>query len=340
MCSRGASFLTCFGRDILPSDVISSRDRFRIKRMFRYFQTGKARRGVKRWIKEHRALRYVRLLQPEPRLWGREAGDLPSFLIIGAQRSGSTFLHDRLQQKTSASGSPLQKEIHYFDSKYYRSLAWYARFFDPLEERTGATATFEASPYYLYHPAVPKRIHESLPDVKVVAALRNPVDRTVSQYQWIRDRNLEVRGPEEAFQYDAERLHWEQEPSYLKRFENPLYFDFDHIHYGYLRRSLYHIQLQRWQEWFPPSQIRVVGSQRLFEHPDDVIGELVEFLGLERSENAKHERVNQNSPREKVPVPEEARDIARRHLEDVIARTESVLTDQMILGNHSSLHWT
>lgn len=301
--------------------------------------SGAARRGVKRWIKESEYLRYVRLLQPETRIWGREAGALPEFLIIGAQRSGSTFLHDTFVQETNARCSPLQKEVHYFDNKYYRGLDWYAKFFKTCDDEH--QANFETSPYYLYHPAVPGRIQESLPDVKVIAVLRDPVERAVSQYKWIRERELETRGAMEAFQYDAERLHLEGDPAYLERFEDPLYFDFDHMQRGYLRRSLYDVQLQRWREHVPPSRIRVVRSAMLFNGTSRVLDELIEFLDLERerTQSDADESVNQNASRAEIAVPQEARDIAGLHLEGVGKRTREVLTDEIVLGGTASLDW-
>lgn len=291
---------------------------------------GKIRRSATRWIKESPYLRYVRLAQPEIRLWGRAPGTLPSVLIIGAQRSGSTFLHDVLALRTSAQRSPLQKEVHYFDNKYYRSLRWYAKFF---EESEGAREkNFEASPYYLYHPAVPKRVKDDLGDVKVVAVLRDPVDRAISQYKWIRQVGLETRKAVEAFRYDAERLDWEQDPAYLEQFDDPLYFDFDHIHRGYLRRSLYDVQLRRWLKHLSPSHFRVVGSSFLFNRTSMVLGKLAGFLDIDQHGGADKERVNQNSSRDDVPVSGEARRIAEQHLQGVTERTEALLTDEMVIG--------
>ncbi len=303
-----------------------------------FLKSGIVRRTWTRRVKESTYLRYTRLLQPEPRIWSREEGALPGCLIIGAQRSGTTFLHDLLALRTSAVRSPLQKEVHYFDNKYYRGIQWYARFFESLRDRPPAAKNFEASPYYLYHPAVPGRVRECLPSVKVIAVLRNPVERAISQYKWIRQAGLETRGAVEAFRYDAERLDWERDPEYWERFEDPLYFDFDHIHLGYLRRSLYDVQLHRWRQHFSPSQIRVVDSNTLFEHPETVIDALVSFLGVEHADNEERANdeegtsINQNSSRTSMTVPSEAREIAAKQLEDVASNVRGVITDEMIVG--------
>jgi hypothetical protein len=229
--------------------------------------------------------------------------------------------------------------VHYFDNKFYKSLDWYARFFGPVGNDTGRTKTFEASPGYLYHPAVPKRVKQSLPSVKLVAVLRDPVERAVSQYRWIRQIGLEARDAVTAFQYDAERIGWERDPDYLQRFDDPLYFDFDHIHRGYLRRSLYDEQLRRWLDYFGPAQIRVVSSPLLFNQTDQVLSKLIDFLGVERvsNEEQESESINQNSSRDDVTVPEKARRIAKQHLTGVAERTESVLADRMVVGERPLL---
>ena len=287
-------------------------------------------------IKESAVLRYVRLLQPEPRLWSRTRGALPDFLIIGAQRSGSTFLHDYLSLNTTAQSSPLQKELHFFDNKYYKGLDWYAKFFEPIEEESSKVKNFEASPYYLYHPAVPKRIRESLSDVRAVAVLRDPVDRAISQYKWIRQVGLETRGAVEAFEYDAERLEWETDQGHLGKFGNPLYFDFDHIHRGYLRRSLYHLQIERWLRHFPASQMRVLSSDRLFSDPESVVDKLSAFLGIEHHRTGGKSEINQNSSQHDIHVSLEARRIASRHLADVGDKVRDLLPEASIIGGELS----
>jgi LPS sulfotransferase NodH len=301
--------------------------------LFQFLKSGKVRRSISRRIKESKYLRYLRLAQPETRIWFREKGELPDFLIIGAQRSGSTFLHDTLTARTSARCSPLQKEVHYFDNKFYKPLDWYAKFFQRVDGNCESVKTFEASPGYLYHPGVPKRVKHTLSSVKLIAVLRDPVERALSQYRWIRQVGLETRGAVESFRYDAERLDRERDPDYLKQFDDPLHFDFDHFHRGYLRRSLYDVQLRRWLEHFDASQIRVVGSSFLFDQTEEVLSELTEFLGVELlSSEASAKTVNQNSSHSSVSVPAEARQIAERHLSEIPENMEAVVTDQMIIG--------
>lgn len=300
--------------------------------MFSFLKDGKVRRTVTRTVKESRYLRYLRLLQPESRLWFREEGTLPEFLIVGAQRSGSTFLHDCLAAATSAVPSPLQKEVHYFDNKYYRSLDWYARFFEDVGNKGPEVQTYEASPYYLFNPAVPERVDAALRDIKILAVLRDPVERAVSHYKWMRQVDLETRSAEEAFRADAGRVHLERDEQYLCNFENPLYFDFDHIHYGYIRRSMYHTQIERWRAYLGPSDIRILRSEDLFENTEAVLHSVADFLGLGYTGLEDTEQTNTNESRDEIEVGEAARDIAKRALADVEEKLRAVVEPQMIVG--------
>nr|WP_272503380.1 sulfotransferase domain-containing protein [Salinibacter ruber] len=250
-------------------------------------------------------------------------------MIVGAQRSGSTFLHDCLALGTSAVPSSLQKEVHYFDNKFYRSLDWYARFFRKVDAQRPEVQTYEASPYYLFHPTVPKRVNEHLPDTKILAVLRDPVERAVSHYKWMRQVGLEKRSAEDAFRHDADRMVLEEDRHYLRQFEDPLYFDFDHIHRSYLRRSMYHTQLERWLEHFDPLDIRVVRSQDLFSDTEAVLKRLSRFLGLEYTGYRGTDQTNTNESRDDIAVEHEACQFAERVLAPVRDRMQDLITPQM-----------
>jgi hypothetical protein len=200
---------------------------------------------------------------------------LPSALIIGAQKSGTTSLFNYLVRHPDVLPS-LRKEVHYFDFNYDRGLNWYRAHFPYTHQLRGGTLTLDASPYYQVHPLVPQRAAELLPDVKLVALLRNPVDRALSHYQH------EVRGGRETLSF-AEAI--EKEPERLageeKRLrEDPSYYSYNHHRYSYMQRGLYVEQLRRWVEHFPRSQLLVLQAESLFRAPAEVTGEVYRFLGL------------------------------------------------------------
>ena len=147
----------------------------------------------------------------DPPAWMRAtalARIAPSFLVIGAQRSGSTALYRHLAAHPAIL-PPLRKEVHYFDFQYAKGRAWYLAHFPGIQERiTGnyRAITFEASPYYMLHPLAPERIMAFNPDMKLIAILRDPVDRALSHYHHEARRGVETLTFEEAIAAEPERL--------------------------------------------------------------------------------------------------------------------------------------
>jgi Sulfotransferase domain len=177
------------------------------------------------------------------------------------------------------------KGVHYFDTSYAKGQAWYRGHFPSvvtaayIEARGRAPMRAgEASPYYLYHPEVPARVAAVLPQVKLVAMLRNPVDRAYSQYANEFVRGFEDLPFEEALQQEPIRLAGEEE----KLRSDPGYTSFAHQHHSYLARGLYLEQLERWHAFFSRTQLLVLDSGRFFTDPAGVLGEVHEFLGVDR----------------------------------------------------------
>lgn len=200
---------------------------------------------------------------------------LPSFLIIGAQRSGTTSLFNYLVQHPDVV-PPFGKEIHYFDLHYDRGLNWYRGRFPYAHRLRRGALTLDASPYYLLHPLAPERAARLLPGVKLVALLRNPVERALSHYQHeVRDGRESLSFPA-AIDREDERLSGEEE----RLRSDPAYYSFNFHRYSYLRRGVYVEQLRRWVQHFPRSQLLVLQSERLFRDPVAVTAAVHGFLGL------------------------------------------------------------
>ncbi len=203
---------------------------------------------------------------------------MPSALIIGTQKGGTTSLFNYLVGHPDVL-PPAGKEIHYFDVHYALGVRWYrGRFPYEYRLRSGAL-TLEASPYYLVHPLAPERAARLLPDAKLVALLRHPVDRAFSHFQHA------VRAGRETFSSFAEAI--EREPERLAGEEerlrsDPSYSSFKHRAYSYLRRGQYVEQLRRWVEHFPRSRLLVLQSEWFFRDPAAATGVVQEFLGLPR----------------------------------------------------------
>jgi Sulfotransferase domain len=218
----------------------------------------------------------LRRIRADYRLLTAPLRGLPAALIIGAQRSGTTSLFNYLVQHPDVL-PPLGKEIHYFDFHYARGVRYYRGRFPYSHRLRRCALTLDATPYYLMHPLVPERAAQLLPGVKLIAVLRNPVDRALSHYQH------EVRGGRESLSFaaaldqEAQRLAGEEE-----RLRNePHYYSWNHHRYAYTGRGLYLQQLRRWLQYFPRSQMLILQSERLFRDPYATTSMTHRFLGLQ-----------------------------------------------------------
>ncbi len=117
---------------------------------------------------------------------------LPNFLVIGAQRSGTTWLDQQLRHHPSIYLPEIRKEVHFFNRYYYRGLDWYQKFFPISKEASQYQWIGEITPNYMEYPEVPQLIYKHMPDCKLILILRNPADRLYSHYSHsIRNQNYQ-----------------------------------------------------------------------------------------------------------------------------------------------------
>lgn len=136
---------------------------------------------------------------------------LPAFLVIGAPKCGTTTLAARLGARPDVF-VPVQKELRFFDEHWDRGLAWYLSHFATAGE---AQVLGEATPTYMYSAAALDRIADTLPGVRLVAILRNPVDRAYSHYWHVRGFKAEPRSFEQAAADELGGTPGPVEPGYL-----------------------------------------------------------------------------------------------------------------------------
>jgi hypothetical protein len=219
---------------------------------------------------------------------------LPDFIIIGAQKGGTSSLYHYLAQHPDVAPA-FRKEVHYFDWAYRRGEQWYRANFPTAAYRAAfqamtrrRLAVGEASPYYLYHPHVPGRVKALLPQVKLIALLRDPVERTVSSYQHQLRKGRETLTLTAALDQEPERLAAES----IRVEAEESYNSDAHRHFSYLARGMYAEQLERWFAVFPREQCLVLHSQDFFEHTEAVFTQVLDFLGLRHWHPAQYRRFN------------------------------------------------
>ncbi len=208
---------------------------------------------------------------------------LPDFIIVGAQRAGTTSLYRYLAGHPAILPAS-RKEVHYFDVNFDAGLDWYRAHF-PLGARVhgrrlvgGASfRTGEASPYYMFHPHAARRIAAALPRVKLVVLLRNPIDRAYSQYHHEVGHGHETVSFGEAIDREPERLAAEL-PRLLA---DERVYSFAHHHHTYVTRGLYAEQLRALaRAGFGADRLLVLPSEEFFADAERQFRRLLDFLEL------------------------------------------------------------
>ena len=249
----------------------------------------------------------------------------PNFLVIGAQKAGTTALHGYLSEHPAVFCTS-RKELHYFSLTYPLGERWYLSHF-PLATRAAATrvrrrvplAVGESTPAYLFDPRSPARVHAFNERMKLVAVLRDPVARAYSHYWMERETRDETRSFEDALAWEErevvpELTRWIADPAYISHLQL--------FGRSYVSRGLYAEQLERWLELFPREQLLVFTSDELTNEPADTMSRVAEFLGVPQVQPTAYPREN---VREYEPMAAETREHLRRVFEPHNRRLEELL---------------
>jgi Sulfotransferase domain len=179
-------------------------------------------------------------------------GRLPTFLVIGAMKGGTTSLYEYLRRHPEIF-MPSTKELHFFTAEHSwaQGWDWYAQQFAGDDE---AKAIGESSPSYSSVPfrvGAPERVASRIPQMKLIYLLRHPVDRLRSQYAHRILNGRETRSPEEAV-----------------------------LEARYIGKSWYDLQIASWMDWFAPEQMLLVLSDDLRHDRAATMTRILGFLGV------------------------------------------------------------
>jgi hypothetical protein len=233
---------------------------------------------------------------------------MPNFLILGAAKAGTTALYHYIKQHPQICMSRT-KETNFFalmdepldfrgpgDQEYIGrfSVTTLNGYQEQFRNASSAPAIGEASPLYLYSPKAPGCIRRFVPDAKLIAILRNPIDRAYSAFlHLVRDGREPVTDFGEALRREEERIgdRWE------------------HI-WHYTRMGLYHEQLTRYFQAFDRSQIKVYLYYDFRTDPIGVLRDVFRFLGVDEGfvpdTSARHNVTSLPLDR-RPPLPPEVR---------------------------------
>ena len=187
---------------------------------------------------------------------------LPNFLIVGAQKCGTTSLFDILSHHPEVMMSKI-KEVNYFTSehKFNKGINFYSTFFENPTD--GQKLIGEASPGYICTPGVPERIYHNLGVIKIVMIFRDPIKRAFSQY-WDNRRHLSDPMSEEQI------------------VKNYLEETYDPLRKGYFSRGVYLPQLLKYEELFGKENVHVLILEDLISNQQYELKKLYQFLGVKK----------------------------------------------------------
>jgi len=202
----------------------------------------------------------------------------PDFVILGAQKAGTTSLFEVLKQHSKIYSSSV-KEVHYFshDDWYNESKNHhqYQAFFPMSLSLPNDVLTYESTPIYLFHPEVAKRLYKFNKKLKLIMVLRSPAERALSAWTMYHHKFkqgyfAELQDSRSFSAAIQEEMKAIDENGYRDQFE----------HHSYIKRGIYYFQIERYLEYFDESQILILESDELKNNFEKVLEQLMSFLNL------------------------------------------------------------
>ena len=195
--------------------------------------------------------------------------NLPTFIIAGAQRSGTTFLYELFNSHPEVyMAKPRRPEPKFYlvDEEYAKGLDYYSKKY--FAEANGYKAIGEKSTNYLENPRAAHRIHCCQAGVQLIFMLRNPIERAFSNYLLSRKHKLETLAFEEAITREAEReATYTVEHRYVRPF-------------SYVSRGMYAKLLEPYRQHFDRAQIKVILLDDFTVQPEATAQDLFAFVGV------------------------------------------------------------
>lgn len=200
--------------------------------------------------------------------WRPRKIDKLDFAIIGAQKSGTTALHYYLNRHRRVAFGR-QQEIHFFDDDeiFRREPVDYEQLHARYPRIGLTTMAGDCTPSYMYHAPVAERLARYNPRIKLIALLRNPIERAFAHWNMQRFKGREPVDFLEAVKQERERLT--NAPALIAR------------RFAYVDRGFYARQLERFFKLFSREQIKVVKFEEFQNRPRETLDSICEFLGLE-----------------------------------------------------------
>lgn len=247
---------------------------------------------------------------------------LPDFFVIGVVRSGTTSLYHYLGQHDCIRKAAYD-ELGYFDDNYHLGVHWYRSLFptvftkNKIKKKFGKFLTYDVTPFYIYNPLVARRILECFPKAKIIADLRNPIDRAYSNYIIMLQEGDTTKTFEEIVESEIREI--EQSKSKL----NDESYLVNNFYEKLLARGFYADQLKIWFELFPKNQLLMISSEEFAKNTDSVLREIFEFLDVP---HAKIKDYTKQNKRHYQPMKSETRNLLKEYFKPYNEKLYSLIS--------------
>jgi len=200
------------------------------------------------------------------------------FIIIGAQKSGTTSLFKYLKPHPKIFMSSNKEAPFFSDDKLYEA-GWESFSRDFFNGATDEQYWGKASPQYMGNKLAAQRIHEMMPDTRLIALLRNPVERAFSQYSMSVRRGFEQRSFDEvvAALMQSDALITARNTMPVLEAGNTNEDESGH----YLVWGEYGRILQEFQNYFPKDQLHVLFMDEMIKDPVGTYQQVIKFIGID-----------------------------------------------------------
>ncbi|GBF79264.1 sulfotransferase domain-containing protein [Aphanothece sacrum] len=214
----------------------------------------------------------------------------PDFLIIGAQKSGTTSLYNYLIQHPQIIKNKSWKEVRYFDlpENYAQGMTWYLGNF-PSKLQKGNRMTVDSSPNYMYFPHIPNLIKQDLGNIKMIAVLREPVSRAYSAWKMYH-----------SFWTNADVAQNNKKIADTRTFAEAIEQELnnkcaaDIYTYDYLARGKYVEQIENYYQYFDKNMLLILNFNDLKNDLESVLNRVCTFLDIEPFSEASLKQLLEN----------------------------------------------
>lgn len=189
-----------------------------------------------------------------------------NFMIVGTQKAGTTALYEYLKQHPQIC-MPVRKEAHFFDDdkQFKDNEPNYSGYHELFKVNENHLAIGDATPITMYWPNALDRVHDYNPDMKVIAILRNPIDRAYEHWWMEKSLGFEPLSFIEAVHAEFSRL---KNPVMKRRT-------------SYIDRGFYASQVKRMLNLFP-NTTKIFLYEYYRSYNIQVVNEVCDFLGVDR----------------------------------------------------------